>query len=132
MPKVYRDTTHAAANDLVIGVGVVTASVLPTTATAYKRGDVVTVDAATNVATHPATATGFQAIVAENVSAEQATSHAASSTEIPVYVSGEFNAFECSVSGTKLDKAGRLAARAHAVGTGLPLTIKLPDGKQDV
>ena len=126
-----QDINYTTDNDLVIGVDAKTSNVLPTTATAYKRGDVVIVDGATNVATHPTTATGYHAIVAQDVSAEQATSHAAAGVEIPVYVGGEFNAFECSVNGTKLDKDARLLARAYATNAGLSLTLKLPAGIED-
>ncbi len=131
MPTITQDIAYTTGNDLVIGVDAKTSNVLPTTATAYKRGDVVVVDGATNVATHPATATGYHAIVAQDVSAAQATAHAAAGIEIPVYVSGEFNAFECSVEGTKLDKAARLLARAYATNAGLSLTLKLPAGIED-
>ena len=126
-----QDIAYTTDNDLVIGVDAKTSNVLPTTAVAYKRGDVVVVDGATNVATHPVTATGYHAIVAQDVSAAQATSHAAAGIEIPVYVGGEFNAFECSVKGTKLNKAGRLLARAYATNAGLSLTLKLPAGIED-
>lgn len=126
-----QDINYTTDNDLVIGVDAKTSNVLPTTATAYKRGDVVIVDGDTNVATHPTTATGYHAIVAQDVSAEQATSHAAAGVEIPVYVGGEFNAFECSVNGTKLDKDARLLARAYATNAGLSLTLKLPAGIED-
>ena len=131
MAEITRDIKYTTENELVIGVDAKTSNVLPTTATAYKRGDVVVVDGATNVATHPETATGYHAIIAQDVSEEQATSHAASGIEIPVYVGGEFNAFECSVDGTKLDKAGRLLARAYATNAGLSLTLKLPAGIED-
>lgn len=131
MAEITRDINYTTENELVIGVDAKTSNVLPTTETAYKRGDVVVVDGATNVATHPETATGYHAIVAQDVSVEQATSHAASGIEIPVYVSGELNAFECSVNGTKLDKAGRLLARAYATNAGLSLTLKLPAGIKD-
>ena len=131
MPTIKQDIAYTTGNDLVIGVDAKTSNVLPTTATAYKRGDVVVVSGTTNVATHPTTATGYHAIVAVDVSAAQATAHAAAGTEIPVYVGGEFNAFECSVSGTKLDKAARLLARAYATNAGLSLTLKLPAGIED-
>lgn len=126
-----QDINYTTGNDLVIGVDAKTSNVLPATATAYKRGDVVVVSGTTNVATHPATATGYQAIIAQDVSAAQATSHAAAGIEIPVYVGGEFNAFECSVSGAKLNKAARLLARAYATNAGLSLTLKLPAGIED-
>ncbi len=132
MSQIYQDVNYSTANDLVIGVDAKTASVLPTTATAYARGDVVIVSGTTNVATHPTTATGYHAIVAENVSAEQATAHAAAGVEIPVYKSGEYNAFECSLKGVKLNKAARLLARAYATNAGLSLTLKLPAGIADV
>ena len=127
----YQDINYTTGNDLVIGVDAKTSNVLPTTATAYKRGDVVIVDGATNAATHPTTATGYHAIVAQDVSAAQATTHAAAGIEIPVYVGGEFNAFECSVEGEKLDKDARLLARAYATNAGLSLTLKLPAGIED-
>lgn len=127
----YQDISYTTDNDLVIGVDAKTSNVLPTTATAYTRGDVVIVDGATNVATHPTTATGYHAIIAVSMTAAQATLAAAAGTEIPVYVGGEFNAFECSVSGTKLDKSARLLARAYATNAGLSLTLKLPAGIED-
>lgn len=130
--QIYQDVNYTSANDLVIGVDAKTTSVLPTTATAYARGDVVIVSGTTNVATHPTTATGYHAIIAENVSVEQATAHAAAGVEIPVYVAGEYNAFECSLKGVKLNKAARLLARAYAVNAGLSLTLKLPAGIADV
>lgn len=126
-----QDINYTTDNDLVIGVDAKTSNVLPTTGVAYKRGDVVIVDGATNVATHPLTATGYHAIVAQDVSAAQATALAAAGIEMPVYVGGEFNAFECSVNGTKLDKAARLLARAYATNAGLSLTLKLPAGIED-
>lgn len=131
MAEITQDIAYTTTNDLVIGVDAKTSNVLPTTATAYKRGDVVVVNGATNVATHPTTATGYHAIVAQDVTAAQATSHAAAGIEIPVYVGGEFNAFECSVSGVKLNKAARLLARAYATNAGLSLTLKLPAGIED-
>lgn len=126
-----QDINYTTDNDLVIGVDAKTSNVLPATATTYKRGDVVIVDGATNVATHPTTATGYHAIVTMNMTAEQSTAHAAAGIEMPVYVGGEYNAFECSVNGTKLDKAARLLARAYATNAGLSLTLKLPAGIED-
>ena len=128
---ITQDIAYTTGNDLVIGVDAKTSNVLPTTAVAYKRGDVVIVSGTTNVASHPTTATGYHAIIAQDVSAAQATSHAAAGIEIPVYVGGEFNAFECSVSGVKLNKAARLLARAYATNAGLSLTLKLPAGIED-
>ena len=61
MAEITRDINYTTGQELVIGVDAKTSNVLPTTATAYKRGDVVVVDGATNVATHPETATGYHA-----------------------------------------------------------------------
>lgn len=131
MAVITQDIAYTTGNDLIIGVDAKTSNVLPTTATAYKRGDVVVVSGTTNVATHPVTATGYHAVIAQDVSAAQATAHSAAGVEIPVYVSGELNAFECSLNGVKLDKAARLLARAYAINASLSLTLKLPAGIED-
>ena len=107
-------TATIANQQLVVGDGIRTENVLPTTATAYKRGDLVAVSAA-NVATHAADAGAWQAICAVDVSAAQATTHAAAGIEIPVYVQGAFDVDVVTLSGTALDAGQKTTARAKAL-----------------
>jgi hypothetical protein len=82
-------TQTIESRQLVVGDGVRTENAKPTTATAYKRGDLIAVSAA-NVATHPAVTSGvvgdWHAIVVEDMTAEQSTYHAANGLEMPIYV----------------------------------------------
>ena len=82
---IYQDVTFNTKDSLVVGDGVQTDSVVPTASTAYKRGDLVAIDPATNVASHPADASTFNAIIVEDVTAEQADAAIAAGFEIPVY-----------------------------------------------
>lgn len=107
-------TATIANQQLVVGDGIRTENVLPTTATAYKRGDLVAVSAA-NVATHAVDAGAWQAIVVEDVSAAQATAHAAAGLEIPVYVQGAFDVDVVTLNGVALDATQKTAARAKAL-----------------
>ena len=68
---IYQDVSFSTTDGLVVGDGVQTDSVVPTAATEYKRGDLVAIDPATNVATH-GTVADFNAIIVEDVTAEQA------------------------------------------------------------
>lgn len=107
-------TATIANQQLVVGDGIRTENVLPTTATAYKRGDLVAVSAA-NVATHAADAGAWQAIVVEDVSAAQATAHVAAGLEIPVYVQGAFDVDVVTLNGTALNAGQKTTARAKAL-----------------
>lgn len=107
-------TATIANQQLVVGDGIRTENVLPTTATAYKRGDLVAVSAA-NVATHAADAGAWQAIVAEDVTAAQATAHVTAGLEMPVYVQGAFDVDVVTLNGVALDATQKTAARAKAL-----------------
>lgn len=124
---IYQDVSFSTKDGLVVGDGVQTDSVVPTTATAYKRGDLVAINAATNVATHGTVAT-FNAIIVEDVTAAQATAALAAGFEIPVYTQGEFNVLQTSLNGTKVTKANQAAARARA-NTATSLELRLPFSK---
>lgn len=128
---ISQDINHSWGNALIMGDGIQTENVLPTTATSYKRGDLLKIDPATNVATHSADGSDWHVICAEDVTAAQATAHAATGMEIPVYTQGEFNAFECGISGTKLNKVQRLAARARA-NIATSIELRMPHGIADV
>ena len=100
-------TETIESRQLVVGDGVRTENVKPTTATAYKRGDLIAVSAA-NVATHPAVDSetdvvgDWHAIVVEDMTAAQSTYHAANDLEMPIYVQGPFDIAAVTVNGTKL------------------------------
>lgn len=103
---------HTGDKDLVLGDGVQTDSVKPTASTAYKRGDLLKVDA-NNVATH-GTASDWNVVCLEDVTAEQADSAIAKKLEIPVYTQGELNVLAVSINGTPLSEQDRDKARAVA------------------
>ena len=123
---IYQDVTFTTEDGLVVGDGVQTDSVVPTAATAYKRGDLVAIDPATNVATH-GTVTDFNAIVVEDVTADQADAAIAAGFEIPVYTQGEFNVLQTSLNGVKITDANQAAARGRA-NTATSLELRLPFG----
>lgn len=103
---------HTGDKDLVLGDGVQTDSVKPTAGTAYKRGDLLKVDT-NNVATH-GTASDWNVVCLEDVTAEQADSAIAKKLEIPVYTQGELNVLAVSINGTPLSEQDRDKARAVA------------------
>lgn len=111
-------TQTIESRQLVVGDGVRTENVKPTTATAYKRGDLIAVSAA-NIATHPAVTSGvvgdWHAIVVEDMTAEQSTYHAANALEMPIYVQGAFDVAVVTVSGTKLTTNQVDAVRAQGL-----------------
>tara|TARA_R110002073_G_C9335477_1_gene569567 strand:+ start:573 stop:953 length:381 start_codon:yes stop_codon:yes gene_type:complete len=112
------DFNYTTEQPLTVDVAPITDSVVPTTATAYKRGDLLVIAAGTNVATHSNTETGAQAdwhvICLADVTAEQATAKAAAGIEMPVYVAGKFDVDQVKLNGTTLDATQKLAARAYA------------------
>ncbi|MGM8890661.1 hypothetical protein ACS8FA_07410 [Psychrobacter sp. 1Y1] len=112
------DFNYTTEQPLTVDVAPITDSVVPTTATAYKRGDLLVIAAGTNVATHSNTETGAQAdwhvICLADVTAEQATAKAAAGIEMPVYVAGKFDVDQVKLNGTALDATQKLAARAYA------------------
>ena len=124
---IYQDVSFSTTDGLVVGDGVQTDSVVPTAATAYKRGDLVAINATTNVATHGTVAT-FNAIIVEDVTAAQADAAITAGFEIPVYTQGEFNVLQTSLNGVKITKANQAAARARA-NTATSLELRLPFSK---
>ena len=112
------DFNYTTEQPLTVDVAPITDSVMPTAATAYKRGDLLVIAAGTNVATHSNTESGAQAdwhvICLADVTAEQATAKIAAGVEMPVYVAGKFDVDQVKLSGTALDATQKLAARAYA------------------
>ena len=111
-------TETIVTNQLVVGDNVRTENAKPTTAVAYKRGDLVHVDA-NNVVTHP-TFTGdalgaWEAIVAQDFSIQQSTYHAANNIEMPLYVQGAFDVAVVTVKGVALTTAQMDSVRAQAL-----------------
>ena len=108
------DFTYTTEQPLMVDVAPITDSVVPTTATAYKRGDLLVVAADTNVATHSANGKDFHVICLADVTAEQATAKIAAGVEMPVYVAGKFDVAEVKLNGVALDATQKLAARSYA------------------
>lgn len=108
------DFNYTTEQPLTVDVAPITDSVAPTTGTAYKRGDLLTIAADTNAATHSVTAKDFHAICLADVTAEQATAKADAGIEMPVYVAGKFDVDQVKLNGTALDATQKLAARAYA------------------
>ena len=112
------DFTYKTEQPLPVDVTPITDSVVPTAATAYKRGDLLVIAAGTNVATHSDASTGAQAdwhvICLADVTAAQATEKLAMGVEMPVYVTGKFDVAGVKLNGVALNATQKLAARAHA------------------
>ncbi|WP_413520602.1 hypothetical protein [Psychrobacter glacincola] len=112
------DFTYTTEQPLPVDIAPVTDSVVPTTATAYHKGDLLIIAAGTNVATHSNTSTGAQAdwhvICLADVTAEQATEKLAMGVEMPVYVAGKFDVAGVKLNGVALNATQKLAARAYA------------------
>jgi len=92
-----------------------------TTATAYKKGDLVTLSDA-NVLTHATDEKTWDVICGQDVSAAEATIKAADGIEIPVYYGGVFNVEAVSLNGTLLTTAQYDAARAQATKNKIELS----------
>ncbi|NNP71260.1 hypothetical protein [Acinetobacter sp. Ac_5812] len=111
-------TQTIESRQLVVGDGVRTENVKPTTATAYKRGDLIAVSDA-NVASHPTVTSGvvgdWHAIVIEEMTAEQSSYHAANGLEMPIYVQGAFDIAVVTVNGNKLTTNQLDAVRAQGL-----------------
>lgn len=103
---------------LVVGDGVRTENAKVKTATAYKRGDLLNVDA-NNVADHPVVTEGvvgeWNAIAVSDFTVAQSTYHAANNLEMPIYVQGPFDIAVVTVNGTPLTTAQYDAVRAQAL-----------------
>lgn len=111
-------TQTITSEQLVVGNGVRTENAKVTTNTAYKRGDLLNIDAA-NVAGHPVVTGGvigdWNAIAVADFTAEQATYHAANGLEMPIYVQGAFDIAVVTVNGTPLTVGQYDAVRAQAL-----------------
>lgn len=122
------DFTYTTEQSLPVDVKPITDSVVPTTATAYHKGDLLKIAADTNVATHSDSSTGAQAdwhvICLADVTAEQATEKLAMGVEMPVYVAGKFDVAQVKLNGVALDETQKLAARAHA-NRSLPIALSV-------
>lgn len=111
-------TETIASKQLIVGNGVRTENAKPTAGIAYKRGDLIHIDA-DNLATHP-TFTGnvlsaWEAIVAVDLSADQSTYHANNGLEMPIYVQGPFDVEVVTVNGIELTTVQIDAVRAQAL-----------------
>lgn len=106
---ITQNINYKSKSDLVLGE-VKTNSVKPTASTAYKRGDLLKVDE-NNVATH-GTASDWQVVCLEDVTAEQADKAIAKKMEIPVYVQGELNVLAVMLNGVALNTEQQQQARA--------------------
>ncbi|MGO2507238.1 MAG: hypothetical protein ACTH7L_14155 [Psychrobacter alimentarius] len=122
------DFNYTTEQPLTVDVAPITDSVVPTTATAYHKGDLLKIAAGTNVATHSDTDAGAQAdwhvICLADVTAEQATAKIAAGVEMPVYVAGKFDVAQVKLNGVALTPTQKLAARAHA-NRSLPITLSV-------
>ncbi|RZG64096.1 hypothetical protein EXE25_17820 [Acinetobacter bouvetii] len=111
-------TQTITTSQLVVGDGVRTENARVKTATAYKRGDLLKVGT-NNVADHPVITEGvvgdWNAIANADMTAEQATYHAANGLEMPIYVQGAFDIAVVTVNGTALTTGQYDAVRAQAL-----------------
>lgn len=117
-------TTLTTQHPLPVDIMPTTDSVLPTAATAYKKGDLLVIAADTSVATHSATGADWHVICLADITAEQASAKAAAGIEMPVYVAGKFDVSQVSIDGTALNATQVLAARAYA-NRSLPITLSV-------
>lgn len=108
------------SDQLIVGDHVQTNNTLVTTAVARARGDLLIISAA-NVATHATDPAVWDAIAVEDMTAAQATYHAANGIEAAVYTQGEFDVALCKISGVVLTGGQYAAARAR----GAKLNIEL-------
>lgn len=109
---IKQNIKYTSSQNLVVG-DVKTGSVKPTASTAYKRGDLLKIDE-NNVATH-GTATDWNVVCLEDVTAEQADKALAEKMEIPVYTQGDLSVFAVSVNGVALNEDEQTQARATAI-----------------
>ncbi|QCO22313.1 hypothetical protein C9E88_012880 [Acinetobacter cumulans] len=111
-------TQTITTTQLVVGDGVRTENAKVKTATAYKRGDLLKVSTG-NLADHPVITEGvvgdWNAIANTDMTAEQATYHAANGLEMPIYVQGAFDIAVVTVKGTALTAGQYDAVRAQAL-----------------
>lgn len=86
---------------------------LVTTATAYKKGDLLALSEA-NVLTHAVDEKTWDVICERDISADQATAMAIAGLKTSVYIGGDFNIESVSLAGVKLTTAKYAAAQAKA------------------
>jgi hypothetical protein len=86
---------------------------LVTTATAYKKGDLLALSEA-NVLTHATDEKTWDVICERDISAAQATAMATAGSKTPIYIGGDFNVEYVSLAGVKLTTAKYAAAQAKA------------------
>lgn len=91
------------------------------TATAYKKGDLLTLSDA-NVLTHATDEKTWDVICGQDVTAAEATIKAADGIEIPVYYGGVFSIEAVSLNGTLLAAEEYDAARAQATKNKIELS----------
>ena len=109
----FANTTHTN-QDLSLDAGKErTSSALPTTATAYKKGDLLALSEA-NVLTHATDEKTWDVICERDISADQATAMATAGSKTSVYIGGDFNIESVSLAGVKLTTAKYAAAQAKA------------------
>lgn len=123
---IYQNIDYTGKDSLVLGDGVQTDSVVPTAATAYKRGDLLVVGAG-NVATQSVDANDWHVVCLEDVTADQADSAIAEGFEIPVYTQGELNVKAVMLDGTLLTDAQQKTARGRA-NTATSIELRMPFG----
>jgi len=92
-----------------------------TTATAYKKGDLLTLSDA-NVLTHATDEKTWDVICGQDITAAEATIKAADGIEIPVYYGGVFSIEAVSLNGTLLAAEEYDAARAQATKNKIELS----------
>lgn len=97
------------------------ANALPTTATAYKTGDLLTLSNG-NVLTHATDASTWDVICGQDITAAQATQMASDGVELPIYYGGVFSVEAVSISGTLLLVNQYSAARAKATKNKIELS----------
>ncbi len=100
---------------LIAGDHVQTSTVLAVAGVAIKRGELLSIDPATNIAGTSTDPTKWQVISAVELTVDQANSHAAAGIGYPVYNQGEFYIDGVYLNGAKLT-AGQYDA-AMATGT---------------
>jgi ribosomal protein L19 len=95
-----------------------TNSVVPTTATAYAKGDMVKINATTNVCTLATSADDFDGIVITDHTAADSTLLLTNGSKMQVAIEGMFNVAELKLSGVKLNSANKIKAMAKANTSG--------------
>lgn len=103
---------YTSSDELIAGVDVQTGNVIPTTGTAYKRGDLLVVGA-DNTATHSTNGADWHVICAIDVTAEQVAKHLTAKQGIPVYTYGKFNLSAVRKNGVLLTPEEKPKAQAR-------------------